>query len=150
MWVTLTVYFFDMLTFVSHLPSSTFFPQCKRPSKYLFTYVSQIQHSCTFDNASHAASRGERERTATGMRCTHDNWVVPLTTLFLVYLSAAPEGKQCTVGKLTTLARSLAMFVCGGSKSRAFKSPQGPGPLPLPSRLGSSSSPPRSPRRPGL
>ena len=73
------------------------------------------------------------------MRCTHDNWVVPLTTLFLVYLSAAPEGKQCTVGKLTTLARSLAMFVCGGSKSRAFKSPQGPGPLPA-SQAGSEAA----------
>ena len=57
MWTACIAHVFDMLTFVSHLPSSTFFPQCKRPSKYLFTYVSQIQHSCTFDNKCHAASR---------------------------------------------------------------------------------------------
>ena len=52
------------------------------------------------------------------MRCTLDNWVVFLTTRFLVYLSAASDGKQYTVGKLTMLARGLASLLAPRSKMK--------------------------------
>ena len=58
MWTACIAHVFDMLTFVSHLPSSTFFPRCRKPSKYRGTGVSQIQLGCIFYNTCHAASRG--------------------------------------------------------------------------------------------
>ena len=69
MWTACIAHVFDMLTFLSHLPSSTFFPRCRKPSKYRGTGVTVFpKYNWVVYSTTHAMRRADSHSDALCIR----------------------------------------------------------------------------------